>query len=501
VSNTFPNYGAPALRLRIGTDPSQMIEYRFNDTFKIGRIEGCEVRFENPHVSRQHCTIAYANGQWWIQDNNSANGVWIDGQRVQTVAIGHAVQMRLGAEGPLVQIIVEAIAAMPSAQLPIAQKPLPAPVVGGQTQVIQSYAERYLTNKDDGSPVGERTMMIRKAFTQVQKKQRFKYLWVVAALVVLLAGVGGFAYYRDQQVRKQAGLAQELFYSMKSLDVDIANVERLVAESSGAKGEEQIRKFRERRKQMEDQYNKYLDSIKSHDKELTDEEKLIFRVTRIFGECELNAPPEFLDEIKKYIGYWKSSPRFKIALTRAKDNNYTPTIAREFLDRGLPPQFFYLAMQESNFEEFISGPQTYMGYAKGMWQFIPKTGVQYGLTMGPLVEEPRPDPADDRHNWRKATVAASRYIKDIYSTEAQASGLLVMASYNWGEHKVIPLLKTLPANPRERNFWQILTKYKDKLPKETYDYVFYITSAAVIGENPRMFGFDFDNPLANADKR
>jgi hypothetical protein len=26
--------------------------------------------------------------------------------------------------------------------------------------------------------------------------------------------------------------------------------------------------------------------------------------------------------------------------------------------------------------------------------------------------------------------------------------------------------------------------------------VFYIASAAAIGENPRVFGFDFDNPLA-----
>jgi len=38
------------------------------------------------------------------------------------------------------------------------------------------------------------------------------------------------------------------------------------------------------------------------------------------------------------------------------------------------------------------------------------------------------------------------------------------------------------------------------VPKETYDYVLYIVSAAVIGENPRLFGFPFDNPLAVADQ-
>jgi len=33
------------------------------------------------------------------------------------------------------------------------------------------------------------------------------------------------------------------------------------------------------------------------------------------------------------------------------------------------------------------------------------------------------------------------------------------------------------------------------VPPETYKYVFSIVSAAVIGENPRLFGFPFDNPL------
>lgn len=59
----------------------------------------------------------------------------------------------------------------------------------------------------------------------------------------------------------------------------------------------------------------------------------------------------------------------------------------------------------------------------------------------------------------------------------------------------VKLINTIPMNPRERNFWNLLNRYKDKIPKETYDYVFYIFSAAVIGEAPKLFGFDFENPL------
>ena len=73
--------------------------------------------------------------------------------------------------------------------------------------------------------------------------------------------------------------------------------------------------------------------------------------------------------------------------------------------------------------------------------------------------------------------------------------MLVVASYNMGEGRVIKYINELARNPKDRNFWNLLTKYRDRIPDETYDYVFYIFSAAVIGENPRLFGFDFDNPL------
>jgi hypothetical protein len=59
----------------------------------------------------------------------------------------------------------------------------------------------------------------------------------------------------------------------------------------------------------------------------------------------------------------------------------------------------------------------------------------------------------------------------------------------------------MPENPRERNFWLLLKNYRRKIPKETYDYVFYIISAAVIGENPGLFGFGFDNPIAQFQEK
>ena len=73
-----------------------------------------------------------------------------------------------------------------------------------------------------------------------------------------------------------------------------------------------------------------------------------------------------------------------------------------------------------------------------------------------------------------------------------------MASYNWGETRVRDLIRKMPENPRERNFWQVLAKHPDKVPPETYKYVMNIVSAAAIGEDPELLGFNVKNPLADA---
>ena len=71
---------------------------------------------------------------------------------------------------------------------------------------------------------------------------------------------------------------------------------------------------------------------------------------------------------------------------------------------------------------------------------------------------------DDRFNFPKATGAAAKYIKDIFSTDAQASGLLVMASYNWGENNIIGLIRSMPENPRRQKFLEAPRKLQGKNP-------------------------------------
>ena len=477
--------------LSVRTDDGRV--FRFSRPFHIGRERDCDVRIEDVQVSRKHVVVSFGNGCWRLRDQQSGNGVFLDGERVDTAAIETKLTIRLGADGPRVVMEVESRALPP--------RPPETPKAAGETILVASYAERYFGAASNEGAMGGQTLLIRKAFHSVQKKQKRLYRGIIAVAALAALGAAGYAYYGHRQIQRQQAVAEDLFYAMKSLDVDIANVERRLSASGDVQGQDQVKAYLARRRQMENSYDQFLSGLKLYDHTLTPQEQLILRITRVFGECEMAAPPEYLAEVSSYIRQWQGSARYARAVNRALEMGYTKRIAEEFEKQGLPAQFFYLGLQESDFDEAASGPPTRMGIAKGMWQFIPETGSRYGLAIGPLAAFRRPDIADDRHKWEKATRAAAAYIKDIYATDAQASGLLVMASYNWGERRIINMLRTMPANPRDRNFWKVLAQHRDQVPKETYDYVLSIVSAAVIGENPRLFGFPFDNPLLFNDRR
>jgi hypothetical protein len=486
----------PLLHVRCGPNPSEQHDFSFRSAFRIGRTDDCEVCIREEHVSRCHAEVKFEDGLWCVRDLNSANGIYVDGRRVMVAYIASDLGVRLGIEGPLVTLRVEPPEPVRPVQPPSAParqpEPAQAPVPAGNSADLTHYLQHYFGSDANA---GERTMMVRMAYQHLQKKQKSRYGIIIGALAVLVVAVGAIAAYEAYQFRRQKALAEDLFYNMKTIDLEIADSERALEASGSPNAQEQVRRYQGRRRDLEASYDRFLSTLRTYDKKMTEEQRLVLRMARVFGECELEMPPEFAAEISGYIKRWRSTGRFAQSLKTAQDKGYVKAIANELLAEDLPPQFFYLAMQESGFDTYISGPPTHKGIAKGMWQFIPETAVKYGLRLGPLIDFRRPDPADERQRFDLATKAASRYLKDLYTTDAQASGLLVMACYNWGEQKVLPLVQKMPHNPRERNYWKLIKQYRDNVPQETYDYVFYIFSAAVIGENPRLFGFDFDNPL------
>jgi len=474
-----PKEGPPTMLAEIG-DGGETRE--FDATFRVGRGDECELKIVAQGVSRLHCEVFWADGSWRVRDLGSTNGTWLDGTRVESAILQSRAALRLGKKGPVIWLTAA---------------PGPGGALSGTD--LSPYLDRYVQGSDaDGA--GAHTMMVRKAVHLTRRKQHLRHLAILAA-VVLVAVVSLTAVWkwRAAQVAAARDTAIEIFYSMKDLELRLARLEDQLGDD--ALGSTELDEGRNRLGALESSYDRYLDELDLIGEDTPERDRLVLRIARVFGECEIGMPPTMVAEVERYIDRWTKGTRLQKAIDRSTEQGLAARAATAFDRVDLPPQYYYVALQESDFRLDVCGPETRYGIAKGAWQFIPATGRAYGLNIGPLYLERRFDPQDERHDFDRASQAAASYFRDIYLREAQGSGLLSLAIYNYGGTNVRRLIRSLPESPRERNFWQVLHDHRDRFPKETYDYVLKIFAAAVIGENPQLFGFDFEPPLEDALER
>jgi len=534
---------APPIRIRSEGEAAVPVDERFTGPFRFGRDPECQVSIASTRVSRVHAEAIPYQGHWWVRDLGSTNGLLVDGKVTEQALLEHGSRIQLGRGGPVLLVSVEGAEPRdsegvgPAADLP-REDPAGTPATvraripdtdpstrrppessppeagAGAPLSMEEIQEKYL-NPESAQPAGDHTRMIRAAFGTIQKRQRRKSTLILGIALILLAGAVGYGLYQRHRVRVLDQRAAEVFRTMKSYEVQLVSLRQLAEESGSPALEEQLIRIDSLRRDVMEDYEGYVRDRGLYRKLGSTEERLIFQTARLFGESEFAVSGSFVQAVQEEIqGYWLSPSgrsRFQEALARAQENGYVGRIVETLNRQGVPPEFFYLALQESDLKPDAVGPDTRWGRAKGMWQFIPTTAERYGLDPGPLQDTPQRDPADDRQDFQLATDAAARYLRDLHGILTQASGLLVMAAYNWGEHRVAPRLESLPTprdvfqaefaevptNPESRNYWAFLTEHGPRMPEQTKDYVLKIFAAAVIGQDPRHFGFDFDNPLAS----
>ena len=146
-------------------------------------------------------------------------------------------------------------------------------------------------------------------------------------------------------------------------------------------------------------------------------------------------------------------------------NRYFPIIEPILKANGIPDDFKYLAVIESNLDPRISSPAR----AVGLWQFLESTARQYGLTITPTV--------DERCHVEKATEAACKYLKSAYGKYGDWA--MVAASYNAGMGRISGELTKQDAESAF-DLW---------LVEETSRYVYRIMAIKQIFENPYKYGF------------
>jgi hypothetical protein len=301
---------------------------------------------------------------------------------------------------------------------------------------------------------------------------------LLAVLVIALLAV--LIEYRRTELRLELRQSAEtIFYDLRALEGNLVRLRRLDPASSD------VRQAIYRRNRLTETSDDYVERLGLYDGK-SPAERAVLRMARRLGEADLDVPAGFVQLTTTWVQRWSSSRALQDAIARGRKRNLIQPITTALQEKGLPRELLFLALVESHFDPSAVGPQTRHGVPKGLWQLTPDLAERYGLILGPRRGEPRFDPADERHDERRSTEAVVNYLADLYSSEAAASTLLVMASYNSGEDAVIERLESLPADPRERTFWNF---YKNGwLSAQTQDFVVAIFAAALVCQEPETFG-------------
>lgn len=152
-------------------------------------------------------------------------------------------------------------------------------------------------------------------------------------------------------------------------------------------------------------------------------------------------------------------------LTVKRANRYFPIIEPILKANGIPDDFKYLAIIESNLNTLARSPAG----AVGLWQFMPTTGKEFGLEVNANI--------DERYHIEKATRAACKYLKQAYAK--YNNWLCVAAAYNGGQGRISSELQKQMAS-QAVDLW---------LVEETSRYMFRLLAAKAVISNPQRYGF------------
>lgn len=151
-------------------------------------------------------------------------------------------------------------------------------------------------------------------------------------------------------------------------------------------------------------------------------------------------------------------------LSMKRAARWFPVIEPILKEEGLPDDFKYLCVAESNLQNVVSSAK-----AAGFWQFMEKTAGLYGLEVREEV--------DERYNVELATRAACKYL--IGSKNRLGTWSLAAAAYNMGENGV----KNQMAAQSCSTYWNLY------LNQETARYMYRILAYKLVMESPERYHF------------
>jgi membrane-bound lytic murein transglycosylase D len=183
-----------------------------------------------------------------------------------------------------------------------------------------------------------------------------------------------------------------------------------------------------------------------------------------------------LDEVQEpaidqQLAWFEHNPDY-LERVFQRGQRYMYHVVTEVEARGMPLEFALLPVVESAYEPFAYS----VSRAAGLWQFIPGTGVRFGLKQNWWF--------DGRRDVIESTRAALDYLQALHD-QFDGDWLLAIAAYNVGENTVQRELDYNRAHGKPTDFWHL------KLPAETRAYVPKLLAMKRLMAEPERYGLEF----------
>lgn len=204
---------------------------------------------------------------------------------------------------------------------------------------------------------------------------------------------------------------------------------------------------------------------------------LAVREDELLSSPMLHHPP-FAAEVERWIDRWSGAYSEWMPTYLGRMTGFETMVDETLAERGLPWSLRYLPVIESGYSPSAVSSAS----AVGMWQFMAATAEDFGIEVGPLV--------DDRRDPYVSTEAAADYLLEL--RRRFGSWFLALAAYNAGPDRIDGLIERyLPdVEPSDAVYWAL----RDVLPKETADFVPNFLGAVVVASDPRAFGYEPPTP-------